>query len=307
MSDSNPHPHASGRDPGPPFRRSRGGADASAREAETGPDRALAAAVVAGSLTDWHRLIARYTPIFLSVLRRHLHDEEDVRTVFARILCHLHDGKLATYEGRSALSTWLVLVARTQAFDFLRHRHGRRETPRGVDRLDEADREIFTLYYAAGWSLEGVRHRLASRGSSVSDADVLAALTRIEAVLGKRALRRLDYDHSAVSTSAASGRLLEFLDHARAEFPRASERWRADYELMEKETRVLAARAEALVETLPAEERAVLHLRFGSGLTARRVAEELGLSGPRRVYTLLERSLRTLRARLALDSTSPRG
>jgi DNA-directed RNA polymerase specialized sigma24 family protein len=263
--------------------------------------------VVAGSLTDWHRLIARYTPLLLSVLRRHLHNEDDVRTVFAQVLCRLHDGKLATYEGRSALSTWLVLVARTEVFDFLRHRHGRRETPKGVDGLGEEDRRIFTLYFTEGWSLEGVRHRLASLGSPLSGAEVLAALTRIEAVLGKRALRRLNYDLSAASTSAASGRLLEFLDHAREEFPRASERWRADFELMEKETRVLATRAEALVETLPAEERAVLRLRFGRGLTARRVAKELGLSGPRRVYTLIEKSLRTLRDRLALDTTSPPG
>jgi DNA-directed RNA polymerase specialized sigma24 family protein len=274
---------------------------------ERGTDRALAAAAAAGSLEHWHRLIERYTPLIHSVLRGHLHNEEDVRTVFAQVLHHLHRGKLAGYEGRSALSTWLVLVARTETFDFLRRRHGRRETPKGVERLGEGDREIFKLFYLEGASLEGVRHRLASRGTPVSGADVLDALNRIEAALGRRVLRRLTYDLSAASTSSASGRLLEFLDHARGELERNSDRRRADHELMEKEAKALMGRVKALVRSLPAEERAVLDLRFGRGLTARRVAGELGLSGPRRVYSLIEKSLRTLRRRLSPNLPNPPG
>jgi RNA polymerase sigma factor (sigma-70 family) len=110
----------------------------------------------------------------------------------------------------------------------------------------------------------------------------------------------LAYNLHASSVGAASGRLLEFLDHHRIELETAGRTQTPDAALMEKEAQRNAAKVRKLIEKLPEEERRILALRFDRGWTAARIAEELGLESPRRAYTIIERGLRQLRKLLGV-------
>jgi len=50
---------------------------------------------------------------------------------------------------------------------------------------------------------------------------------------------------------------------------------------------------------LPAEEKKIVHLRFEKGFTAGEISNEVGLSDPRKVFTIIDRIIRQLRAKSA--------
>jgi DNA-directed RNA polymerase specialized sigma24 family protein len=161
--------------------------------------------------------------------------------------------------------------------------------------LDAEDREVFRLYYIEGLDLRELTRRLSLGPVAWTVARVLEAFQRIEDRLSSRWLRRISYDLHAQSAGAASGRMLEYLDHVRGEYQHLQEASWADYDLVEREARRMAVRVAARIESLPPEERRLLTLRFQKGWPARRIAEELGLPGPRDVYTVIDRIVRGLR------------
>lgn len=262
------------------------------------PDLELARSVLAGSLEAWHRFIHEHSGIIYAVCRRHLRDEDDARTAYVETLDRLHKGLLDRYSGGSSLSTWLVFVARSTALDHLRSRFGRRGPPAAIREMSESEQQVFRLFYLEGMSFEGVLH-WAARGGEPMDPDALIALLeRMDGLLSRRKRRRLDYDLHASSVGASSGRLLEYLDIASDEYGERGRLDNPEYRLMEKEARETAGRIRELIEELPEEEYRVVTLRFDRGWTAKRIADELGLEGRRRVYTLVERALRRLRGLL---------
>jgi RNA polymerase sigma factor (sigma-70 family) len=252
-------------------------------------------AVLAGSDDAWRRFLSRYAGLIEAVIRRYLgpRDRDEIRAVYADVLESLFLRKLALYEGRAALSTWLALVTRTQVLDHLRRRFGRRHPPQALRRLAKIDRRIFRLYYIEGWSFADVLRALEAPGWN--EARLLAALRRIETQIGDRWLRRLAYDLHAQSIGAASGRLVAYLDYVRDEFKLSEGAHSPDYHLMEREAQAVAERLRAVMAALPPDQQQILSLRFERGWSARRIADELGLSGPRGAYTLLDRIVRTLR------------
>ncbi|MCK4304407.1 MAG: sigma-70 family RNA polymerase sigma factor [Candidatus Eisenbacteria sp.] len=268
-------------------------------------DLELAREIAAGSIEAWHTFILRYSGLIYSVLRRYLFNDEDVRTVYVDVLERLYKGRISSYKGRSALSTWLVLVARSTALDSLRKRFGRREMPAVLRQLSKRDRQIFRRFYLDGMSFEAVRHWAAQSKDPLSAEELTASLRRIEEGINRRGLKRMAYNLHASSIGAVSGRLLEFLDHHRAELELAGRTHTPEYVLMEKEAQRNAQRVRKLLESLPEPERQVLSLRFDQGWTAARIADQMGLESPRRAYTLIERGLRKLRSMLGVKKKQP--
>ncbi|MGH7731200.1 MAG: sigma-70 family RNA polymerase sigma factor, partial [Candidatus Eiseniibacteriota bacterium] len=187
---------------------------------------------------------------------------------------------------------------RSQVLDHLRRRFGRRHPPEGLRRLPRCDREIFRRYYVEGQSFADVLHALQVDEPAWNDMRLFSALRRIEGKIGDRWLRRLAYDLHAQSTGAASGRLVAYLDHVRDEFKLNEGAHSPDYHLMEREAQAVVERLRTFLAALPAREQTILSLRFERGWSARRIAEELGLSGPRAAYTVLDRIVRGLRRRM---------
>jgi RNA polymerase sigma factor (sigma-70 family) len=263
-------------------------------------ERELVRAVLAGSEEAWRRFLQRYSGLIQAMVRRYLgpRDHDEVGAVYLDVLESLYRRKLALYEGRASLSTWLTLVARSQVLDHLRHRFGRRHLPGALRRLPATERDIFRLYYIEGRRFADVLHALQAKAPAWTETRLCSALHRIETRIGSRWLRRLAYDLHAQSTGAASGRLVAYLDHVREEFRLNQGAHSPDYYLMEREAQAVVERLRAILAGLPPEERRILSLRFERGWSARRIAEELGLSGPRGAYTVLDRIVRGLRRRM---------
>jgi DNA-directed RNA polymerase specialized sigma24 family protein len=262
-------------------------------------DLELARSVVAGSRSAWQSFAERYSGLIHSIIRRHLHsrDGDEVDTVFVAVLDGLYRHKLATYEGRAALSTWLTLVVRTEVFDHLRRRFGRHEVPGTLGPLLEAEREIFQLHFVEGCDVREIVKRLEADWTGWTSSRVLTAIGRMEQRLDGRWLRRMAYDLHARTVGIASGRLLEYLDHLRGEIQFQNGHG-PEFELMEREAQRTTASVKELVALLPAEDQRLLAMRFENGWSAKKIAAELGNGSARAVYTALNRIVRGLRRAL---------
>lgn len=256
----------------------------------------LIAEIQSGSVVHWQRFVERYAGLIYSVIRRQLfaEDEDEVRTVFADVLHDLYHGKLDEYKGRAELSTWLIVVSRGKALDYLRSRDGRRALPAAYDSMSPLQREVFRLFHTEGLSLELVVDGLAHAGHDATVEEVAQIILEIEEQVDRHYLRRLESNSRARSLGVVSGRMLDFLAEMRHRGESADDA-RPDRALAAKERAERMRAVQSLVETLSDEEQQILRLRFDEEWTAARIAEEMGLDSPRRVYTILDRALRKLR------------
>lgn len=271
------------------------------RETRVQEDLALIEMVLGGSTAHWHAFVDRYAGLIYSVIRRQLfaEDEDDVRTVFADVLESLYRGKLAEFRGSSELSTWLIVVSRGKALDHLRHIQGRRKHPQGWDDLNTLERYVFRFHFVEGLGFDAVIHSLHSARVPATAELVAHAVLKIEGTIDKHYLRRLESDAKAPALGVVSGRLLDYMKHM--EFERDRGEGDPDDAMARDGTERMAARVRELLADLSDEEREVVRLRYEEGWTAQRIAEERGLSGQRKVYTILDGALRKLRRLLDRD------
>jgi len=267
------------------------------RSAPHAADFALARRVLAGDTVAWGRFVELYAGLVYAVIRRQLRttDVDDIRSVLVDVLVAVRTSKLRAYEGHAALSTWLAVVARSEALDFLRRRHGRPRYRRLIARLGAADRLILRLYHFEGRTPHQVAVTLRLRGEEWTVEEVIARVRALESRLGGRWMDDVAYQLHARNVRLVSARMLAYLDHVRDEFQWRAEAESPEYELMEEEARQTTRRLAELVGRLEPAERELIHLRYAGGRTAEEVARDLGLAGPRVVYTMTERILRKIR------------
>jgi RNA polymerase sigma factor (sigma-70 family) len=271
-------------------------------ESRVQEDLALIEMVLGGSTVHWHAFVDRYAGLIYSVVRRQLfaEDEDEVRTVFADVLEALYKGKLSEFRGNSELSTWLIVVSRGKALDHLRHLQGRRKHPQGYEGLSPFERDVFKFHHVEGLGFDAVIHSLRSAGHPANAEMIAHAVLKIESTLDKHYLRRLEAEAKAPALGVVSGRLLQFLNHM--DIQRENEDDDRPSDIIDTEdTARMAARVRELLSELSDEEQDVVRLRFEEGRTAQQIADETGLSGQRRVYTILDGVIRKLRRRLEDD------
>src|SRR5689334_15906143 len=159
-------------------------------------DRALVRAVLDGSTQAWHALVRRYSRLIFAVIHRYIprHRHDEARTLYATVLESLYRSKLATYEGRATLATWLVLVTRSAVVDDLRHRLGGRELHDALQTLPAVEREVFQHYYVEGLSFGAVRRLVRDQGALLTTERLLEILRALEDKVRERHARRLSYD-----------------------------------------------------------------------------------------------------------------
>jgi DNA-directed RNA polymerase specialized sigma24 family protein len=261
-------------------------------------DLALARAVLSGSRAAWEAFVERYSGLVLAMARRHARDEDEVRGLYADVLERVYRRRLSGYQGRAALSTWLVVVTRSIAMDRLRRRIGRWRMPDAVRALEPDERQIFRLRFMDGRPVEDVLAHARNLDPSWNAERLHGVLARMEAGLDRASRRRAAYAAQARATGAGQGRLLEYLDHLREEERARTGSNGPELEALERESRRMLERIEALVAQLGDDERRLMHLYFDQGLPAPHIADTLGFPGPRRVHTILERIVRQLRRRL---------
>ena len=262
-------------------------------------DLKLAEAVGRGSIPAWHTFIDRYTPLFHSIIRHYVFTEEEIRTLYVLMLERLYKEKLASYKGRSALSTWLVLVARNLSLDFVRKNKGRWVTPRTVRKLSKEDRRVFELHFVDGLPLQQVREELGQENGRNPDyAEVVEALERIYRCVDRRVLRNLSCRSHTESIGLESSQLLEFLNHVRMQHAYETLKTSPEYLLIEKEARKQAERALGLIRQLSPEEQRLLKLRYQNGHTAKEIAKKLQVRDSRKIYKMFEGCMARLRKML---------
>jgi DNA-directed RNA polymerase specialized sigma subunit len=188
-----------------------------------------------------------------------------------------------------------MTVARSRAIDLRRELRGRKRDPAWLVRMPAQDREIFQFYYENGEDIATIQQRFARHGEALTAEDISRSLDRIEARMDQRLRSRIAYDLYARSKGIASGGLLGYLDHLRLVLAEAEESLRPDIQLLEKRTRRVLEQVQRSMEALDAEERKVLELHYYQQLPAPRIAAAMGLPGPRRVYTLIDRAIAHLR------------
>ena len=220
---------------------------------------------------------------------------EDAQIVCIEVLDELDAGALESFAGRSTLRTWLIAMTRNKAIDLRRRRLGRRTVPSSVSSLGPAHASLFQLYFLDGLPYGEARAALLRKGL-IGHGDAIADLLgEVMDVLDPRTMHRIHWDLPTSRFGPAEGRLLEAHDELRRQAMDRSATLDPEFAQHDERIRRTLEALTLLRAQLPDDERRVLEMKFDHNMTASDIAETLGLPGPRKVFTMLDRSLRTLR------------
>lgn len=263
----------------------------------------LTQAVSSGSLEAWHEFIERYSGLIYGVIRRHLFgaDDDEVRSVYVDILKSLYDGDISKYRGESFLSTWLIVTARRRALDFYRKHHGRVRKPESLNDLSEFDQKVLQLYFAERLPIEIVVHTLKWRGYFADAEEIIKSIQRIEHVMDRRYLERLDNEHKAHELGFDSVHMLKYIVQLRLDYEEKLNCNRPDRNLIEEEANETTDRIQALIKSFTPQERKVVFLRFHRRWPAKKIADKLNLKNQRKSYALIDKVVRKLRKAMLPD------
>jgi DNA-directed RNA polymerase specialized sigma24 family protein len=257
-------------------------------------DDALRALMRKDAGAGWRAFIDQYTPLLVGLIRRAgLLDRDDVMEVYVAICEQLSARDFERLKSQNAargsLAGWLTVVARHAVVDWVRSRKGRRRLFQAVQDLPRFDQRVFELYY---WDerrpSEIAEHLSQETGRPTSLADALDALERVNGALTDRHRAEL----FALAVRSKVPMALEDADERGvidvSADPEAAARvaqWNAGFE------RALAR--------LPAEDAAIVRLKYGEGLASPDVERVLGI--PRLSAPRLQGILARLRGLLAED------
>ena len=91
-------------------------------------DSHLLQAVIAGDVASWQKFVLKYANVIYRAIDKYCDDYDEKMAVFLHILEKLRENRfsrLSRFEGKAKLSTWLTVVSRRLALDFLRAKYGR--------------------------------------------------------------------------------------------------------------------------------------------------------------------------------------
>jgi len=88
----------------------------------------LLRSVIAGDVANWQKFVLKYANFIYRATGKYCEDYDEKMAVFLHILEKLREerfSRLSRFEGKAKLSTWLTVVSRRLALDFLRAKYGR--------------------------------------------------------------------------------------------------------------------------------------------------------------------------------------
>lgn len=91
-------------------------------------DARLLQAILADDTVAWQKFIMQYSNFIYRAIIKYTDDYDEKMAVYLHVLEKLHENgfaRLHTFAFKSRLSTWLTVVSRRLALDFLRSRYGR--------------------------------------------------------------------------------------------------------------------------------------------------------------------------------------
>ena len=272
-------------------------------------DAALHALVAANPERGWRAFVDQYTATLVSLIQRAgVTDRDDVADLYVWICERLAAddcARLRRHDPRKgALAAWLTIVVRHAIVDWTRSRHGRRRLFAALEQLDDRHQRVFELYYWEHRRATEIAEMLTQAyGTRVGVGDVLDALAVIEEQLSDR-------HRAELLALMARNRTPLSLDDEDA-FPGLTLVDRQpDPEGALRMKQVDDALTSALAD-LPAEDAAIVRLKFVQGWALSDIRHALHLSPDALSTGRLSRIVTTLRDRLASrgitgqDATSP--
>jgi RNA polymerase sigma factor (sigma-70 family) len=91
-------------------------------------DSDLLQTVLAGDVAGWQKFVLKYSDVMYRAIGKYCDDYDEKMTAYLHILEKLRENRfsrLSRFEGKAKLSTWLTVVSRHLALDFLRAKYGR--------------------------------------------------------------------------------------------------------------------------------------------------------------------------------------
>ena len=256
---------------------------------------AVHAALARDAAEGWRAFIERYTDTLLALIERAgIQERDEAMDVYTRVCDHLaEDGcaRLRRHDpSKGALGAWLSVVVRNVAIDRVRSRTGRRRLFKAVRALAPFDHRVFALHFWDGRRPAEVAEvlRMETQGE-VGLADVLEALERIHAVLERRQRAEL----LSLASGLRSPMSLHDEEGRLAVDPVSTS---ATPEQSALAAELNAAFAAALA-ALPAEDAAIVRLRFVQGCSLAKIRRALHLAslGEERMAAILARIRAALR------------
>jgi DNA-directed RNA polymerase specialized sigma24 family protein len=254
------------------------------------PDLDLHRLLASAPEQGWSIFIERYTPALLAHLERAgLHDPDEAMEVYVLVCERLADRRCARLRrhdpSKGPLTAWLGAVVRNVIVDWARSRRGRARLFGAIRDLDVFDQQVFELFYWQERRPGEMAEMLgAQSGTTVTLAMVFDALARVDGALQDRHRR----DLLALAARRHAAAPLEDNEGVPVAVASAAPDAEATIIAREHEQAMSAALA-----TLPAEDAAIVRLRYVQGLSLSQIRRLLALDA------LPESRLRGILARLA--------
>jgi RNA polymerase sigma factor (sigma-70 family) len=238
----------------------------------------------------WDLFIEVYRPLILKTIRHTITNRDESMEVFAHVCAALSTNNMARVNAfylqsthTAKFSTWLVVVVRNQAVDWLRKQTGRRRV-RIPEQLSDLERLIFDHVFVSGCSHAEAYERI--RAGPHPHLRFSAFLKSIAEVY-----RACDSGIAATRSRTPSA-AAPLVDHN----PLPDQLAAGD----ELKTHLSAA-----LDILDPQDRLALQLFVVDDLGAAEVARLLGWPSAKTVYNRVYRGLAALRAKLEQEGITP--
>jgi RNA polymerase sigma factor (sigma-70 family) len=240
----------------------------------------------------WSEFLNLYSPLILQVVHQFETGEDRAADCFLFICEQLSANscrRLRRFDpkGPAKFATWLRVIARNLCLDWRRKELGRPRVFRSVARLGLLDQQVFDCVYQRGMSLRRTLLSLQASHPGLTEEKLSDSLQRVRQSLTS---------HQLWLTGRRRSKVLSLERDPTAE-SEAMEIQLADRDPDPEALAALAEQRSALARALSRlekEERLLLQLRYGEGLTLDQVSRLAGLGNPQRA----DRRIREILARL---------
>lgn len=228
----------------------------------------------------WEEFLKRYSKLILKVCWKFEKEYDKVMQQYLFVCEKLVENDFSLLKNFSfdfnekspKFTAWLIVVARNICIDYYRTQHGRKRYPAGIANLPKDDKQFFELYYWKGSSLGEISEIMNLYADSNKET-AFDKLERINSLLVRTPELQLKTEYISFNEQ----RILPYEDLSNEiDFVEGMENWIADLSSLEK---------------------IIVRLRFWDGLTAREISEVLNISPYNKVYSILNKALKTLRER----------
>ena len=252
----------------------------------------------------WEEFLEGFAPVLFRVASLFADTYDRRMDIFLHICDCLRDDnmkRVRTFQQRPdapcRLSTYLTVIAKNMAVDFLRAKEGRYRPFRKVATMDETDRLLFEYHVRDGQSLEETRSLLQGRhGIRLSLEEASRRAAAVAAVLSVnqrwKLLARLASRRRALSIDPVGESALR---DGRSSLPLQSGRGDPERPLREEQAKRIIEEALASLEP---RQRLALTLRFRDSLSREEVARTLALV-PSQAEALIREAVGRVRSSLA--------